>query len=98
VRFVLGGGETEVPCDGDPAVLDFRGAMSKDDKILVNYLEHVSCAIMCYSTNSFTKLTHVLHLGAFLDEGSDSGEVCRSSGAITHCGAGGNQCPAASGA
>jgi hypothetical protein len=56
VLFDLGGSETEVPHDEGLAMEDSSGAMSEDDKMLLNCLEHVSWARVCYLVDPFVKL------------------------------------------
>jgi hypothetical protein len=57
VLLVLGGGETEVLRDDGPVMVESNRAMSKDDKMLLNCLEHVSRTRVCYLIDLFVKLT-----------------------------------------
>jgi hypothetical protein len=83
VLIVLGGREIEVPCDKDPVVVDFSGAVSEDDKVLLNCLEHVSRVGVCYLIDSFVKLTLYFFLGSGNIDGLDSREVHGGGGVTT---------------
>jgi hypothetical protein len=48
----------EVPQDEGPFKVDSAGAVSEEDKMLLDCLEHVSCRkVCCLLINYFTRLT-----------------------------------------
>jgi hypothetical protein len=56
VLLDLGGQGSEMPRNEGPTILDSSGHWSKDDKMMLNCLEHVSCAEQCYYIDPFVKL------------------------------------------
>lgn len=54
--LALGTKEAEVPSDKGPVIVGSSKAMSEDDKMLLNCLEHVSRMSVCYLVGQFYEI------------------------------------------